>query len=172
MKRISVVFVALGATVLTGLVFAGPRGEGGMRDGFFLERMSSQLELAPEQEQTIEEIISGAKPRFQALRDKARNTREQMMGANPDEPTYATDVAQASQASATHAAELVNLAAEVKAQVYGVLDADQKQRATELMSKMQERRAKFMESGPRRHRRGGRRPSASQDCQSGDVEAG
>jgi len=169
MKKVSLILAALGGSVLAASVFAGPRGEPGMRDGFFLERISHQLELAPEQEQAIDEIISGAKPRFQALRDSARATREQMMGANPDDPSYSTDVATASQASASHAAELVNLAADVKAQVYGVLDADQKRRATELMAKLQERRAKFMEDGPRRHRRWGRRPTASQDCQTGEA---
>ena len=173
MKRMRVGLIAVGATIFVGSAFAAPPRDGGMGPGFPpLGRLVHALELAPEQEQAIEEIVSAAKPRFQALRQNARATRQQLMEANPDDSTYSTDVAAASQASANHAAELVNLSAELKAQVYVLLTAEQKQRATELMQRMQERRSQFMERGPRQHRRWSRRPSDSKDCASGDVDAG
>lgn len=171
MKTITLLVAAAATILLAGQGFAHPRGAAGMQHGFLPGRIARQLDLAPEQEQAIQDIMHSAKPRFQALRENARTTRLALVGANPDDPGYATAVAEASQASASHAAELVNLAAEVKAQVYAVLTAEQKQRATEMMAEMQERRARFMDSGPRQHRRWRRGPSDGEGGDNG-VDAG
>ncbi len=172
MKTITLLAAAAAAMTFAGEGFAGPRGAADIQHGFLPGRIARQLDLAPEQEEAIQDIMSSAKPRFHALREKARTTRLALMGANPDDPGYATVIAEASQASASHAAALVNLAAEVKAQVYAVLTAEQKQRATEMMAEMHERRARFMESGPRQHRRWRRAPLDREDGDDNGVDAG
>jgi len=171
MKTITLLVAAAAAMTFAGQGFAGPRGAADMQHGFLPGRIARQLDLAPEQEQAIQDIMSTAKPRFQALRENARTTRLALMEANPDDPGYATVVAEASQASASHAAALVNLAAEVKAEVYAVLTVEQKQRATEMMAEMQERRARFMEDGPRQHRRWRRGP-LDREVDDNGVDAG
>jgi len=149
MKRTGQLVVAVGVAVAAGLAYAAPGHDRGT-DGFPpLQRMTRALELSPEQEQTIRAVMTEAKPRFQALRSSARETRQTLMAANPDDPNYATDVAAASQASAGNAAELVTLAAEVKVQIYAMLSDDQKAKASELMANMGERRGRFKRRGRR-----------------------
>jgi Spy/CpxP family protein refolding chaperone len=147
MKRTSQLVVAVGVVVVAGLAYAAPGHDRGMGGFPPLQRMARALELSPEQEQTIRGVMAEAKPRFQALRKNARETRKTLMAANPDDPNYAADVAAASHVSSGNAAELVTLAAGVKVQVYALLTDEQKAKASELMANMGERGGRFKRRG-------------------------
>ena len=154
MRRTSLLISFVGLAMLSGLAHAGPRGEAGVHGFPPLLRMVRALELTPEQEQTVRQIMADAQPRFKALREGARETRQALMTTTPDDPNFAATVAEASQASAANATELVTLMSDVRVQVYALLTDEQKAKAGELMASVAERGRRFQRRGWRGRRSG------------------
>ncbi len=105
-----------------------------------VEVMFEALDLTPEQRDAVEAIQAIYRPQLQALMDSSRNTRRALSETAPDDPDYATVVAEASQAAAEHASQLVLLSAEMRRELHGVLTPQQREKALELRSTMREQR--------------------------------
>ncbi len=115
--------------------FGGPRGfGGGAMSGRMLLHMADQLELTPEQQDSLRALLAEYQPRWQSLRERARESRRSMMALSPDDANYATATLAASQQAAELAAETVMLAGEFQAQTYALLTEEQHQRLQELRS--------------------------------------
>jgi protein CpxP len=128
--------------------FAGPRAE------FMFEA----LDLTPEQRDAVEAIQATYRPQLQALQDSGRATRQALAQTAPDAPDYATVVAEASQAAAEHASQLVLLTAEMRRELHAVLTPQQRQKALELRNTMREQREQRFQE-----RRERRRPGPQQE---------
>ena len=116
--------------------------------------MFEVLDLTPEQRDAVEAIQATYGPQLQALRDSGRDTRRALAETTPDDPDYATVVAEASQAAAEHASQLVLLTAEMRRELHGVLTPQQREKALELRSTMREQRAQRFEERRERRRAG------------------
>ena len=102
----------------------GARGPG--PHGFGPGRMYSQLGLTVEQQASIKAIFTAAKPQMKSLHEQMRANHLKLMQTKPDDPNYATVVAEVAQSNATLASQRTTQDAELKAQIYGVLTAPQK----------------------------------------------
>ena len=117
--------------------------------------MFEALDLTPEQRDAVEAIQATYRPQLQVLMDSSRNTRQALAETAPDDPDYATVVAEASQAAAEHASQLVLLTAEMRRELHGVLTPQQREKALALRSTMREQRLQ--------KRRERRRPGPQQE---------
>lgn len=158
--------IAVGLLLVIGLVSpsaVADRGWGGHRGGPMAglggpraELMFQALDLSSEQRDVIEDIEASYRPQFEALRDSGRDSRRALLETTPDDPDYATVVAEASQAAGQNASQLVLLAAELRRELYAVLTPEQREKALQLRAEMRER---FQE---RRERRRARHQSADE----------
>jgi len=106
-------------TTTTAAPPAGPHGHGPW--GIY-----GKLNLTSEQQASIKAIFTAAKPQMQSLHAQAKANHLKMMQTTPDDPNYATIVAEVAQANATLASQRTTQESEIKAQIYAVLTATQK----------------------------------------------
>ncbi len=111
---------------------------GGMLGPQWLGRMADELGLSAEQRQTIKGLFEAARPQVQAMRDSMRSNADKLRGTMPDDPNYATVVAQVSQAAGELASRMVTEGSQLRSQVYGVLTKDQKAKLPQIEAQMRE----------------------------------
>ena len=158
MKKTTLIFGSL----ITGALLAGWAaqaaiaqggwgGPGGHRGGPRAELMYEALDLTVEQRQAIEDIRANYRPQLRALRAGGRDNRRALRETAPDDPNYATVVAEASQAAAEQASQLVLITAEMRREIHALLTPEQRAKSQELRDTM---RGKFEERMERRRARG------------------
>ncbi len=98
-----------------------------------LAKFADELGLTLEQRDRIKLMMYEAEPRIKQLRVDIQALRDKMMSATPDDPEFQTVTAEASQAAALIAAELVNLTAEIRVKTHGLLTDEQKTRLKTLI---------------------------------------
>ena len=128
----------------------GERGGGmmGMGGPRMLERMTAELGLSADQQQRIKGIQEANRPAMQQLRQDLRATAERLRRVQPDDPAYASVVAEGSRRAGELTARMVQDAAQLRAQVWQVLTPEQR---VKMAAKQAERRARMQE---RRQRQG------------------
>jgi Spy/CpxP family protein refolding chaperone len=130
----------------------GPGPDAMFGAGFFggdIARMGDQLGLSAEQRQSIKGILDAARPQMQAMRESMRTNAEKLRGTQPDDPNYATVVAQVSQSAAELASKLVTDSSQVRSQVYGLLNKEQKAKLPQIEAQMRdETRQRFQRHRP------------------------
>ncbi len=128
-------------SVLAERGWAGHRPGGAMAGlgGPRAELLFEALDLTPEQRAAAEGIMDSYQPRLKALRDAARDSRRTLMETSPDDAAYATVVAQASQAAANNASQLVLLGAELRRELHALLTPEQRDKALKLRAAARER---------------------------------
>jgi Spy/CpxP family protein refolding chaperone len=94
--------------------------------GFGPWRIYGKLGLPAEQQASIKAIFTAAKPQMKSLHEQLRANHLKLMQNKPDDPNYATVVAEVAQTNATLASQRTTQGAELKAQVYALLTAPQK----------------------------------------------
>ncbi len=127
---------------------------GGPGGGFgnperMVERMSRHLDLDETQQQALSNIVTAAKPEFDALRERARANRKAMRELDPADPDYSAKLSNLAAENGELVAEGTRLFGRVRAEVAGELTPEQR---AELEAAITERRERF------RERRGGRAP--------------
>lgn len=156
---------ALGAAALlafaAGATHAGPRPDGprmaqgggyggghggeygmgglGMHPKMF-ERMAAELDLSDAQRQSIRGLFESARPAMQQRREQARANAELLRNTEPGDKDYDAVVARASRTAGELAATAVSDAAQLRAQVWGVLTPEQRVKARQLGEQRQQRR--------------------------------
>jgi hypothetical protein len=96
-------------------------------------QLANELELTLEQRDRIQLALYELEPRARQLAENSKALREAFMATSPEAPDYATVTAQVSQSAASHAAELVMLAADVRARMAGLLSDEQKNQLKEKL---------------------------------------
>ncbi len=119
----------------------GPGSDAMFGAGFFgadIARMGDQLGLSAEQRQSIKGIFDAARPQMQAMRESMRVQADKLRGTQPDDPNYATVVAQVSQSAAELASKMVTDGSQLRSQVYGLLNKEQKAKLPQIEAQMRE----------------------------------
>ena len=115
-----------------------PPGPGLMVPGMLpagaLPHLAKELGLSADQQTQIRGFLDQAKPGFVQLHAQMRANFELLAKTRPDDPSYQTVVSNVSQSASELAAQLVLQGSRVRSQIFGVLNADQKQKLTELES--------------------------------------
>lgn len=140
-----------------GATHAGPRPDGprmtqggghggeyglggmGMHPKMF-ERMAAELDLSDAQRQSIRGLFESARPAMQQRREQARANADLLRNTEPGDPDYQAVVARVSRTAGELAAAGVSDAAQLRAQVWGVLTPEQRAKARQLGEQRQQRR--------------------------------
>jgi Spy/CpxP family protein refolding chaperone len=155
MKKRLLQFVSIGLTVfLVGAVWAGPenddyehrgmhRGHAGMmHEGpnfdRMVEHMSRLLELDDAQEQAIRNIVEDARPKANALRERAKANREAIHALNVSDTDYDVKLQSLAAENGEVVTQLTLLHGRVMAQVSGELTPEQQAKLSERRGKMQD----------------------------------
>jgi Spy/CpxP family protein refolding chaperone len=116
----------------------GHGGEGafgpGMIGGF--GAALRQLDLTDDQKKNVHDIFDAAHPQMQKMRDDMHNMMNTFQNTLPDDPNYASVVAQVTSESQQLAASMVSEASDLKSKVYAVLTPEQKAKLPDVMKKM------------------------------------
>jgi Spy/CpxP family protein refolding chaperone len=94
--------------------------------GWGPERIYSKLNLTAEQKASIKAIYSAAKPQMQNLHATMKANHLKMTQTTPDDPNYASVVAEVAQSNAALASQRTTQNSEIKAQIYALLTPAQK----------------------------------------------
>ena len=92
----------------------------------------SRLGLTAEQQASIKAIFTAAQPQMQGMHQQMRANHLKLQGVTPDDPNYASVVAEVAAANATLASQATSQRAEVRAQAYAVLTPAQKAQLASL----------------------------------------
>jgi Spy/CpxP family protein refolding chaperone len=101
---------------------ATPQGHHGWGPG----RIYSRLNLTAEQKESIKAIMTAAKPQMQSMHAQMKANHLKMTQTTPDDPNYASVVAEVAQTNATLASQRTTQMSEIKAQIYALLTPAQK----------------------------------------------
>jgi protein CpxP len=89
-------------------------------------RIYSKLNLTTEQQASIKAIMTAAKPQMQNMHAQMKANHQKMQATTPDDPNYASVVAEVAQTNATLASQRTTQMSEIKAQIYALLTPAQK----------------------------------------------
>jgi Spy/CpxP family protein refolding chaperone len=106
----------------------GPHRDHGWGPG----HMYGKLGLTAEQQASIKAIFTAAKPQMQSLHQQMRANHLKLQGVTPDDPNYASVVAEVAAANASLASQATSQRAELRAQAYAVLTPAQKTQLASL----------------------------------------
>jgi len=96
------------------------------------DRIAGPLDLSAEQRQAIDALYDQALPALVQLQTRMRTGTARLARTPPDDPGYQGVVASESEAAADAAARLVLQASQLRAQIHGVLTAEQRARLAAL----------------------------------------
>jgi len=98
------------------------RGQHGWGPG----RIYAKLNLTAEQQASIKAIYTAAKPQMQSLHATLKANHLKMSQTTPDDPNYASVVAEVAQSNAALASQRTTQSSEITAQIYALLTPAQK----------------------------------------------
>lgn len=99
-------------------------------------RWYAKLGLSAEQQASMKAIWTAAKPQMQSLHETMRANQLKLAQIKPDDPNYATVVAEVAQSNATLASKRTSQAAELRSQMYALLTQPQKTQLATLEAQM------------------------------------
>ena len=120
----------------------GP-GPGEMFGGF--GPALKQLNLTDAQRQSVHSIMAAEHPQMQKMHEQMHTMLQTFETTLPDDPNYATVVAQATTQSQEMAAQMVKHMSDVRSQVYELLTADQKKQLPGILKSIAAERAQMHE---------------------------
>ncbi len=159
--------VIAGASILaTGAVLADSQGRGDRHGGrgmseagpmMMVGRLVNRLDLDETQEQEVRNIIDAAKPEFEAIRDRGKETRKAVMALDPAAPDYSAQLNNLALEGGQIVTDTTLLAGRIRSEVHAVLTPEQ---AAELQSMIDRFGSRMEQMGERRRgRRGGQEPA-------------
>jgi Spy/CpxP family protein refolding chaperone len=89
-------------------------------------RLYSKLGLTEEQQASIKSIWTAAKPQMKTLHDQEKANHLKLLQTSPDDPNYASVVAEVAQTNASLASQRTTQASAVRAQIHALLTPAQK----------------------------------------------
>lgn len=104
-----------------------------------LERMTRHLDLDDTQSQTISNILEGAKPEIDALRERAHAARTAMHELDVDDPDYGNNLQRLSTEIGALTSEAALMHGRLRADVFAELTSEQRERAAEGRGRMRHR---------------------------------
>ena len=125
----------------------GPMGGpmGGRMGHRILERALDELDLSSEQRDSVDAILASARPQMNALREQMQTSRQRLMDTRPDDPGYASVVAESRQNATDAMGQLIDLGGRVRADIHQLLTAEQIEKAEAMRARMQQRMQRRMQ---------------------------
>jgi Spy/CpxP family protein refolding chaperone len=117
--------------------------------GFLAARAAEHLDLDEAQSADLQNILTAAKPEFDVLKKRGRDTMEALMALDPEDADYGAALQNLSVESGQVATDLILLHGRVRAEVHALLTPEQRATLAEKLSM-------FREKGWRGPRRGAR----------------
>ncbi len=164
--NIAAILSMLIVAALTSGAFAetggGPQGgQFGMHGGDFqdsgkmVERLTKRLNLNDAQQQSVQNILDGAQPEIEALRERAKANREAMQALDTSDPNHSTVLNSVAVESGQLVTERSLLFFRVHNEVNAVLTDEQRETLAESRDGMHERRGDRKNKGRsnKHHRR-------------------
>lgn len=105
-------------------------------------RWRDQLNLSPEQQAVMAEILMDYGARLRPLFEQGANTVWSIMNVAPKDPDYSLDTERAAQAAAETAAEVVRVVSEMRSAINSIMTAEQ---IAALESLIEEQRQQWRE---------------------------
>ena len=96
-----------------------------------VEMMTRHLDLDDEQSQAVGNILGAASPEIEALRDRARASRQAVRELDVDDPDYGSHLQNLSTEIGALTSEATLLHGRLRADIYAVLTPEQRERAAE-----------------------------------------
>lgn len=103
-----------------------------------IERMIWELDLSPEQEATIRELLDREEPRLRDLHSTMRDSRRAVMDLDTTDPAYAQTLAEASETAGRTLTEIMQLHGQLRVEIQALLTPEQRQLARELRQRAHE----------------------------------
>lgn len=91
----------------------------------WVARWRDELNLSPEQQAIMAEILMDYGTRLRPLFERGANTVWSIMNVAPKDPDYSLDTEQAAQAAAETAAEVVRVVSEMRSAIHSIMTAEQ-----------------------------------------------
>lgn len=118
---------------------AGPRGHGHGFGGHHMQRMMDEVGVSDLQREQITAVIDASKPQFKTLFKSMREGRKALKDVDPLNADYDSTVANQAEALAGVTREMVTLRAQVRKDIWQILDAEQRVKAEALKQERRER---------------------------------
>jgi Spy/CpxP family protein refolding chaperone len=112
-----------------------------------------QLNLTDTQKQSMEALVTAAKPDLKGLHGQVRANMQKLKAVTPDDPNYAAVLAEVSQSNGNLHTQIATEEGNLYAQMFALLTPDQKTQLAALQ-------AKLAADGPKGHWRKGPGPDA------------
>ena len=127
-------------------------GAGPLGNPRFAERIADRLDLAPEQRDTLQGIVSTHRDAMKTLAAQHQDALCSFADAAPTDPDYAVSTATASQAASALAAGGIELVAQLRSDFQAVLTEEQLAEWQVVRAEMFERMERRRNKGDRRNR--------------------
>ena len=105
-------------------------------------KMLKKLDLTPEQQDAVHDVMEGSRPAMHEAYKAKRDNQRRLMDITPDDAAYSATVDEVAQANAELAARTTRLGAQTQASIWALLTDEQKARAVELRAEMEQRMLK------------------------------
>lgn len=127
---------------------AGPHHRGGHHGfgGKHMQRMMDEVGVNDLQREQITAAIDASKPQFKALFKQMRDSRKVLKSVDPLAADYDSTVAAQAETLATNTRDRVMLRAQLRQDIWQILDAEQRAKAEALQQEHRERRAERKQS--------------------------
>ena len=121
-----------------GVVLTAPSSGRGVhsRETGRLEQIFEKLSLTDEQKLSVKTIIATADPSMKSLREQIDANKSKLWNMQPDDPNYASAVAEISQANGALVSQRTTQLADIRGQLFALLTADQKARLATITAAM------------------------------------
>lgn len=118
---------------------AGPRGHGHGFSGYHMQRVMDEVGVDDTQREQITAVIDAGKPQFKDLFKRMHEGRKILKDADPLAADYEATVAQQAENMAGVTREMVTLRAQLRQDIWAILDAEQRVKAEAVMEERRER---------------------------------
>ena len=124
-----------------------------------IERMANSLDLTPQQQGKVTEIIATVRPEMRKLSQDVATESRRLRDLDPADAKYAAQSAESAKKIGELSGRLAQQSADLRAKVWQVLTPEQRAKAAAMREKMQQRMQEMRERMKDR-REGGERPRA------------
>lgn len=104
-----------------------------------IEGMLAELDLSPEQESSIRDLMERDKARLRDLHATMRDSRRSVMALETTDPVYSQTLAEASETAGRALTEIMQVHGQLRAEIQALLTSEQRELARELRQRMHER---------------------------------
>lgn len=138
-----------------------------------LERLANSLNLTPQQQGKVTELVATVRPEMRKLSQEIVAESRRLRDLDPADAKYAAQSSEISRKIGELSTRLVQQSADLQSSVWKVLTAEQRTQAANMRQQMQQRMQQMQERKKKMHERGthGERPPKAQVADGDDQDS-